>query len=125
MSTEPSTPAPNEPPVDRLAAVTAQARRLYLHLLNGGTLKPDDLSRVVASLERLVRPDEPPTFRGPYEAASLDDLRDETKKFVRWVAVNDFTDPDCMLVCAEWHNLCAAVGEPMRMAGSLYRERNG
>jgi len=31
----------------------AQARRLYLHLLAGGTLKPEDIARLIASLEKL------------------------------------------------------------------------
>lgn len=38
---------------ERLATVIAQLRRLYLHVGNGGKLTPSDLSRVIASLERI------------------------------------------------------------------------
>lgn len=31
------------------------------------------------------------------------------RAFVAWTKANEFTDPESMLVCAEWHNLCATV----------------
>lgn len=58
------------------------------------------------------------------ESRDTDDLAKEVRAFIYWIAANEFTDPEHMLVCAEWHNLCAAVGEPMRMAGEIYKERN-
>lgn len=36
---------------ERLLGITAQLRRLYLHLLHGGQITPDDLSLMIARLE--------------------------------------------------------------------------
>jgi hypothetical protein len=36
-----------------LRYIIAQLRRLYLHLLWGGSLKPSDISRMIAGLEEL------------------------------------------------------------------------
>lgn len=41
-------------------------------------------------------------------------------EFIYWVEHNPFTDPEGMLVCAEWHNLCSVVGRDMASPGSKY-----
>jgi hypothetical protein len=58
------------------------------------------------------------------ETTADPDLAECVRQFIRWIAANDFTDPENMLVCAEWFNLCGAVDEPMRMAGEIYRQKN-
>jgi hypothetical protein len=56
---------------------------------------------------------------GPNGAAP--DLEQRVREFIYWVTHNEFTDPENMLVCAEWSNLCEAAGVPMAMAGSEYQ----
>lgn len=43
------------------------------------------------------------------EATDLVELRCGMFAFINWVSRNNLSDPDCMLVCAEWFNLCGAV----------------
>lgn len=50
------------------------------------------------------------------------ELERTARAFLFWVTHNEFTDPENMLVCAEWSNLCGALGEPMQMAGSALKE---
>jgi hypothetical protein len=49
------------------------------------------------------------------------DLAQRVREFIHWVTHNEFADPENMLVCAEWSNLCGAVGVPMLMAGEEYQ----
>lgn len=41
--------------------------------------------------------------------ARVAELEKHGRAFVAWTNANGFTDPENMLVCAEWHNLCAAL----------------
>lgn len=58
------------------------------------------------------------------QTTAPDDLMKCVKDFIYWVAANEFTEDQGIFVCAEWHSLCSAAGEPMRMPGSIFRERN-
>ena len=49
------------------------------------------------------------------------EIAQRVREFIHWVTHNEFTDPENMLVCAEWSNLCEAAGVPMAMAGSEYQ----
>ncbi len=51
----------------------------------------------------------------------VDDVRQSALNFYEWVTRNDFTDPRAIFICAEWHNLCHALGVPMKGAGHDYR----
>lgn len=57
------------------------------------------------------------------EATDLADLRRCVAAFHRWIISNEFTDPEHMLVCAEWHNLCSAAGLDFKMAGRDFHEK--
>lgn len=57
------------------------------------------------------------------EATTLEELAQQVRAFVRWVAANEFTDPENIFTCAEWFNLTGAVGERFVQAGELYRQR--
>lgn len=45
------------------------------------------------------------------ELAAAREVEQCARDFVAWVTApaNEFTDPENMLVCGEWHGLCAAI----------------
>lgn len=49
-----------------------------------------------------------------------DDIEQCARDFLRWVTHNNFADPEGMLICAEWSNLCRVLGVPTQMAGCAY-----
>lgn len=52
-----------------------------------------------------------------------DEVISNVKDFIYWVANNDFEDPECIFVCAEWFILCGSVNLVNKMAGEDYRKR--
>jgi len=44
------------------------------------------------------------------ELAAAREIEQRSRDFLRWVTANGFTDPENMLVCAEWENLRTALG---------------
>lgn len=44
------------------------------------------------------------------ELAAAREIEQRSRDFLRWVTSNGFTDPENMLVCAEWENLRTALG---------------